>query len=196
MWVYGQQGCRNVQHMPSFLRLLLCKHKQRGRLTQQGQDFWWLWKHYRLSLPFLKTIFSRHRLTHSSLTSDVDNFSEVFSFSGSVSSSVSCWTRESVRGKAVFPYGWACNFNRYGFAQGFPYGLPIECKLPAPHLLWRCNCEESGDFDRPAMKSVRKIALLAHQLFFFRHWCAKSPFLRTELKQKLYLAENLQLWVL
>ena len=37
---------------------------------------------------------------------------------------------------------------------GFPYGLPIDCKLPAAHLLWRCSCEESGDFDRPAMKSV------------------------------------------
>ena len=53
---------------------------------------------------------------------------------GSVSSSVSCWTLESVRGEAAFPYGWACNFNRDGFARGFPYGLTTDCKLPAAHL--------------------------------------------------------------
>ena len=60
----------------------------------------------------------------------------------------------SVSGNKDRGLGGACNFNRYGFARGFPYGLPIDCSLPAPHLLWQCRCEESGDFDRPAMKSV------------------------------------------
>ena len=53
-------------------------------------------------------------------------------------------------------------------------------KSPAPHLLWRCNCEESGNFDRPAMKSVRKTALLAHQLQYFSNPCANKAFLRTD----------------
>ena len=51
---------------------------------------------------------------------------------------------------------------------------------PAPHLLWRCNCEESGNFDRPAMKSVRKTALPAHQLQYFSIPCANKAFPRTD----------------
>ena len=46
-----------------------------------------------------------------------------------------------------------------------------------------CNgvsSEEPENFDRPAMKSVRKTALLAHQLQYFSNPCANKAFLRTD----------------